>query len=348
MPIQFLIVFISSIALSFLITFLVLKLAKKLNIVQRPERPRDIHKKPIPLLGGLAIFISLVLIVGFCYSYIHLEQREPILLKHLLGIFIGGLFLIIGGFLDDKYGLKPRHQIIWPILAVAAVLAAGIEVKLITNPFGGFVEIGKLPILAAILLVAWLMGMMYTTKFLDGLDGLASGIVMIGVLAIYFLSASQKYWQPQTALYGLIAAGVLLGFLIWNFYPAKIFLGEGGSTFVGFMLGVLAIVSGAKLATTLLVIGIPVLDVIWVVIRRRFFEHRPVSLGDSKHLHFRLLEAGLSHRQAVFFLYFIAASFGVISLFLQSRQKLIALGMLGGLMMTLGIILVSIKKSIKE
>ncbi|MBU4332360.1 undecaprenyl/decaprenyl-phosphate alpha-N-acetylglucosaminyl 1-phosphate transferase [Patescibacteria group bacterium] len=340
MSTQFLTAFIISILLSFILTFFVLKLAKRLNITKKSERERDVHKKPVPLLGGLAIFLSLVFLIGYYFLFTHQEQQDIINGRYLLGILIGGLFLMIGGFLDDKYGLKPRQQIIWPILAVISVLACGIKVSLITNPFGGFIEIGNWPIIGIVLIFAWLMGMMYTTKFLDGLDGLASGIVMIGALAIYFLSVSNKYWQPQTALYALIFAGVLLGFLLLNFHPAKIFLGEGGSIFLGFALGSLAIISGAKLATTLLVVGVPALDVLWVIIRRKFFEHKPVSVGDSQHLHFRLLKAGFSHKGAVLFLYFIAASFGAASLFLQSKQKLIALLLLAGLMIALGFFLV--------
>lgn len=343
MSTQFFTAFIVSILVSFALTFLVLKLAKKLDIVQRLERERDVHKKPVPLLGGLAIFLSLVFLIGYYFLFIHQEQREIITGKYLVGILIAGVFLMLGGFLDDKYGLRPRQQIVWPVLAVISVLVSGVNVSLITNPFGGFIELGSLPVLGGLLALVWLLGMMYTTKFLDGLDGLASGIVMIGSLAIFFLSISNRYWQPQTALYALIFAGVLLGFLFWNFHPARIFLGEGGSTFVGFMLGVLAIISGAKMATALLVIGIPALDVVWVIIRRRFFEHKPITVGDSKHLHFRLLEAGFSHQGAVLFLYFIAAAFGALSLFLQSKQKLIALVVLGILMLGLAIFLVKVR-----
>ncbi|MBU3950474.1 MAG: undecaprenyl/decaprenyl-phosphate alpha-N-acetylglucosaminyl 1-phosphate transferase, partial [Proteobacteria bacterium] len=182
----------------------------------------------------------------------------------------------------------------------------------------------------------WLFGMMYTTKLLDGLDGLASGVVSIGVLVIFFLSVSNAYWQPTVALYSLIFVGVLLGFLIWNWHPAKIFLGEGGSTLVGFVLGVLAIISGAKVITALLVMGIPILDVAWVMMRRKFFEHKKISIGDSKHLHFRLLKAGFSHKRAVLFYYFIAGGFGIVSLFLQSRQKMIALLILVFVMIVIG------------
>ena len=215
-------------------------------------------------------------------------------------------------------------------------MVVGVRIGTVTNPLGGFLEFGGW--LAIVISFIWLCGMMYTTKLLDGLDGLASGIVLIGVLAIFFLSITDVYWQPTMALYTLIFAGILIGFLVWNWHPAKIFLGEGGSTLVGFVLGVLAIISGAKVATALLVMGIPILDVIWVIARRKFLEHHRVSIGDSKHLHFRLLKAGFSHKRAVLFYYFIAASFGAVSLFLQSRQKMVALALLALLMLVIGII----------
>jgi UDP-GlcNAc:undecaprenyl-phosphate GlcNAc-1-phosphate transferase len=134
----------------------------------------------------------------------------------------------------------------------------------------------------------------------------------------------------------LIFGGCALGFLIWNFYPAKIFLGEGGSTFLGFMLGVLAIISGAKIATTLLIMGIPILDVLWVIIRRIFKEKKSPFLADKKHLHFRLLDAGLNQRQAVLFLYLLTLLFGASAIFQKTLGKLVTLGILIIVMMFLG------------
>ena len=163
--------------------------------------------------------------------------------------------------------------------------------------------------------------MIYTTKFLDGLDGLVSGIGTLGALILFIVSLFWDVPMSATSVLCLILAGALLGFLKYNFYPAKIFLGEAGSTFIGFMLGVLAIISGAKIATALLIMGIPVLDVIWVIIRR-LISHKHFYAGDRKHFHFRLLDAGLSHRQAVLFLYALTLIFGSSSLFLQSQDKI--------------------------
>ena len=142
----------------------------------------------------------------------------------------------------------------------------------------------------------------------------------------------------------MILAGSAIGFLVWNWHPAKIFLGEGGSLYIGFVLGVLAIISGAKIATTLLVMGVPILDVVWVIVRRLFWERRSLARADRKHLHYRLLDVGLSHWQAVVFLYVLTGTFGLVALGLGSSGKLIALIVLMVVMVMLGFLLVAAHK----
>ena len=343
-----------SFLLVIVLTFFVKWLAKKLKIIDYPAIDRKIHKKPTPLLGGLAIFLSFFIIV-FLYAYLTDDLvGANIKLKFIWGIFIAGLLLMIGGFLDDKYNLKSHKQIIWPLLAVMVVILSGIGIKVITNPFGGVFHLDtyqfilfwfegtayKVTILADIFTFVWLMGMMYTTKFLDGLDGLVSGITAIGSIVIFFFAIVTKFYQPDTALLAIILTGCCLGFLIFNFHPAKIFLGEGGSLFTGFMLGILAIIAGSKIATALLIMGIPILDVAWVIVRRLWYKISPFKTADKKHLHFRLLDVGFSHRSAVIFLYFLTALFGITTLFLQSKQKLIALGILFLVMIILAVTLV--------
>ena len=167
---------------------------------------------------------------------------------------------------------------------------------------------------------------------------------IIAAIIIFALSLTNDVAQPETALLSIIFAGALAGFLIFSFHPARIFLGEGGSTFIGFILGVLAIISGAKIATALLIMGVPLLDVAWVIIRRVFKEKRSPFWADKKHLHFRLLDMGLSHRQAVTFLYVVTGMFGITSLFLSTKGKLIALVVLSIVMVLLALFLVWIYK----
>lgn len=317
---------------SLAITYFIKAIAIKFSIVDQPQEPRKIHKKSIPLLGGLSVFISFWVCV-----YIIRNSFRRIGKEELLGLFLGGLVLMIGGYLDDRHRLKPAHQFLFPVLAVIISLAFNVRAEGITNPFGGIIMLPQL--LSYVLSGFWLMGMMYTTKLLDGLDGLSSGVTAIGSLTIFMLAFFTKYYQPEMATLALVFFGAILGFLLLNWHPAKIFLGEGGSLWLGFMLGAFAILSGSKIITALLVMGIPILDVGWVILRRVFVENRSPFIGDRKHLHYRLLDAGLSVPQAVLFFYLLSLIFGLSSLFLVSFEKLQALGILFLLMVGAGYVL---------
>lgn len=348
--------FCSAVIVSALLTVIIKKISWRLKIVDDPKQypERKIQNKPTPLLGGLAIYLAF-LVVMLVYALFSDRLIGGYLLpKHLIGISLGGLFIMVGGILDDKFNLAPRKQIIWPILASLSIIMAGIGISYVSNPLGGTVYLDQIKIRlfnlvntpyyfivwADIFAFIWLMSMMYTTKFLDGLDGLVSGITTIGAFVIFFLSLNKEVAQPETALLAVILAGACLGFLFFNWHRAKIFLGEGGSLFCGFMLGVLAIISGAKIATALLIMGIPILDVIWVIVRRTLLEKKSPFFSDKKHLHFRLLEAGLSHRATVLLLYFLTILFGLAALLLNGQAKLWSLLILVLVMLILAGLLV--------
>jgi UDP-GlcNAc:undecaprenyl-phosphate GlcNAc-1-phosphate transferase len=330
---QYLFLFITSGILTVLLTIIVKHFSLKQNILDMPEPDgRKIHKNPVPLLGGLALIIS-VLFSIILYLYLFKPNLNIVPLKFFLGIIFANLVLALGGFWDDKHNLPPKILWIFPALASLIVVLSGIGVgiKFISNPFGGSVYIGQIVSivyfkfsLSALLVWIWLMGMIFTTKFLDGLDGLCSGIGLIGSLTFFCLSLTEKINQPITAGLAIILAGALFGYLFFAFYPASIFLGESGSTFIGLMLGVLSVILGAKIATALLVMGIPILDVAWAIIRRLYYKQSPFK-ADKSHLHHRLLDIGFSQKQAVLGLWAISASFGATALFLQSKGKLIAL-----------------------
>jgi len=319
-------IFIITLLSSAALTFLVMKLAAKLGITDKPDEDRKIHAREVPLLGGLAVFAAFFIILYFVRDKLLLSNLEP---RHWLGFFAGGVFLMIGGFLDDKYNLKPLKQFIWPILAIASVIGGGAAIEKITNPLGGFIYLGAL---SALLISAWLLGMMYTTKILDGLDGLVAGLTAIGAMVIFLFTQSQKYHQPDIGLAALILAAACAGFLFFNWHPAKIFLGEGGSLFLGYALGVLAIISGGKIAIALLVMGIPILDVAWTIIRRLAAGKNPFKFADRRHLHFRLLDLGLSVRKSVLLFYAVSLIFGSCALILQSIGKVLALAILFAIM----------------
>ena len=310
------------------------------DVLDRPSKDRKIHREPTPLLGGVAVFIAIALAVFEAYTVGWLPGSH-IRTKFLIGMGVAGLLLVIGGVLDDIYDLKPWQQLLWPALASVIVIMSGIGVSVVTNPFGGVIRLDafvipvvtwdglpyKLTVLADLFTFVWLMGMTYTTKLLDGLDGLVAGLAGIGGIILALVSLMRDVAQPDTAILAVAVAGAFFGFLIFNFHPAKIFLGESGSTLAGFTLGVLAIISGGKIATTLLVLGLPLFDAV-LVISRRLLTGRPLGLGDRSHLHFRMLELGYSHRKTVLFYYLVAALFGGSTLFLQGWQKVIALAII--------------------
>jgi UDP-GlcNAc:undecaprenyl-phosphate GlcNAc-1-phosphate transferase len=205
----------------------------------------------------------------------------------------------------------------------------------LTNPLGGFIVLAA-P-LSGLVVFPYLMGTTYATKLFDGLDGLVTGVSAIGALLIMSLALTSRYFQPDVALIAAIAAGAFVGFLPWNFHPAKIFLGEGGALFAGYLLGVLSVISGAKIAVVLMALGVAVVDAGWVILRRVFWEKRSFASGDRKHLHHRLLDAGFGQRTAVIFIWFISAAFGAATLILQSAGKLMAFILLAVFTLALGV-----------
>jgi len=334
--------FIITLLIALCLTPLVALVAKRLKIVDNPALDeRKIHKQIIPLMGGFAIFFSFFLVVFVVY-FLKFPIFSHISFNQIMALFTGALVLMLGGFLDDKYNLRPKYQIIFPIIASLIIVLVGTNLKEITNPYGGTIKLDSIylwPFFTLIdaIIFFWLMGMMYTTKLLDGLDGLVAGLTSIASLMICFLSLTPKFYQLDVALIAGIFAAANLGFLIFNFYPAKIFLGEGGSLFSGFVLGFLSIVAGGKIATALLVFGIAAIDV-FLVILRRLIKNKPIFMGDSQHLHHRLLKAGFSQKQIVLAFYFLAIIFGALTLFLQSKEKFIAILLLFILAIIIGIL----------
>ena len=323
---------VASFVLSFGLTVLIKRFAHILGVLDRPQAKRKIHKRPIAQGGGVAIFIAVcAVIIGLLYSGNLLTAGE-ITSNHYIGVLLGGLVLMIGGYIDDRWGIPPYAAIVAPMIAAGLAIGFGIEVDKLTNPFGGIIELTQVQ--SATLVFVWLMVVMYTTKFLDGLDGLATSVSGVGAAMIMLLSLTTAYFQPDVAILSAVSIGALLGFLFWNIHPASIFLGEGGSLFVGYLLGVLSVISGGKLAVALLVLGIPLFDAVWVVVRRfRAGGVKQIFIGDRKHLHHRLLDRGWSQHRIVALYLFVALTFGSSTLFLQSREKLVALVLLTILLM---------------
>lgn len=322
-------IFISSLILTAILTLIVRKIALFFQVVDAPdttsENSRKIHKQAIPLLGGVAIFLSyFILLISFAPRFLSGNLQ----LSHLIAFFGGALIIVIGGVLDDKYNLRPSIQFIFPLLAILVLIIGGVSIAKISNPFGGYINLETFFFIGPLLIAIWLLGMMYTTKLLDGVDGLVSGVSAIGGFVIFLFTLTTRYYQPDIAFAAILLSGAVCGFLIFNWHPAKIFLGEGGSLLLGYILGVLAIISGGKIAIALLVMGIPILDVVWTILRRLLQGKNPFRFADKKHLHHRLLALGLGQRKTVLIFYALSLVFGLSGLFLQSRGKFLALMLL--------------------
>lgn len=328
--------FLFALTLSFWLTKAVRILALRCKVVDVPDSDRKRHVRPTPLLGGVAIFMALAIILFWQRD---LLVSGDLTFYHWLGVLVGAGFLIVGGILDDKYNLNFKQQIIWPILASLAVIAGGVGIEKITNPVSGlfFLNTWQVPlgvwfgqayyfeILSDLFTFVWLMGMMYTTKLLDGVDGLVASVAGVGALVIFLFTVTTRYYQPDIAVAALVLAGACAGYLLLAWPPAKIFLGEGGSLLLGFVLGVLSIISGGKIAIALLIMGIPILDVVWTIVRRASQGKNPFKSADRGHLHFRLLDSGLSARKTVLIYCLVATVFGLSALFLQAKGKMAAL-----------------------
>jgi UDP-GlcNAc:undecaprenyl-phosphate GlcNAc-1-phosphate transferase len=329
--------------LAVLITPLVRYFAFRVNAIDVPRPPRNLHTRTVAKLGGLAVFITFGILT---LLYVYSGALDPMIVpfKFVWATLIGGIVLMIGGFLDDKYDLPPYILIIFPTIASLIVVMSGIGVgiKQISNPFGDPLNLDHMFLgipASGIFIFLWMMGMMFTTKFLDGLDGLVAGIGLIAGLTLFALSLTESVNQPITASFAIILVGALAGYLVYAFHPATIFLGEGGSTVIGFLLGVLSVILGGKIATALLVMGIPILDVAWVIAQRLWSRQSPFR-GDRLHIHFKLIDLGFTQRQTALLLYALSAGFGFTAVFLQSMGKLVALGIMIAIMVLLVLLVV--------
>lgn len=314
------IIFIVSSLLGLVLSLAVRKLALRWHIVDFPAKDRKLHQKPTPLLGGLAPYAAFFAVI---FVLFYLKILPANLSAPLKWLFLSSAIIMVGGFLDDKYSLPPKIQVIFPLAAIALALWGGVRVHLITNPQGGILYLG--PAVSLAISFFWLFAITYTTKILDGLDGLVSGTVALGAFAIFLFATLSNFKEIGMAYISIALAGAFFGFLFLNFYPAKLFLGEGGSLFAGFIFGALAIMTGAKIAVTLMVFSLPLIDLIAVILKR-FIRNKPVFVGDRLHLHYLLVDRGWKPRNAAYVYWALAAILGGAAIFLPSGAKIISLG----------------------
>src|SRR5262245_1818282 len=313
---------------------------------------RRAHTRPTPNVGGIAIYAGFVLAVLGTLALGALDpalRRSPFEVLRLLLLLLGSTLIFLVMWLDDVRELPPlpkfAAQALAALIAVGPFLwdhgrypdalgalteARGIVLTAFNFPFVRQVPLWDYsPWLAIGATVLWLGWMTNTINFSDGLDGLAAGISLIAAVMLALNALLQPHPQYTIALLPLALAGACAGFLLFNFPPARIFMGDSGAEFLGYMLGICAIIGGAKLATVLLVLGVPILDVAWLIVARSAAGRSPTHSGRD-HLHLRLHDLGFATRQIVVFYYALSASFGLIGVFdVDRRLKLAALVLLG-------------------
>ncbi len=305
---------ILAIIISFILTPLVRKFAFKIGAIDIPKDERRVHKEPMPLLGGLAIYLSVVI-----SSLVFIPLN-----KSLISVLIGGTIILISGIIDDIKGMSPKLKMAFQILAGLALIAGDVKVDFFTNPFTINNEVIYLNWLSIPVTLFWVVGITNTLNLIDGLDGLAAGVAMISALSLTFVA--EKFGYATVILISAIVAGATLGFLPFNFNPAKIFMGDTGALFLGFMLaaisieGVMKSVATIAIIVPIIILGVPIFDTTFAIFRR-LLSGRSIMSADKGHLHHRLLGRGYSQKKTVLILYAISAAFGLFAVLVAKANS---------------------------
>jgi len=305
------------------LTPLVRKLAFRVGAVDVPKDDRRVHTKPIPRMGGLAIFI------GFLVSYMMFSDMEPIKMG---AIIFGASLMVITGIIDDIHTINAKTKLLFQLIAAVALYMSGIRIEFFSNfinPEQGLIPIG---LLSFPVTVFWIVGITNTVNLIDGLDGLAAGISSIGAVTLTLVALqfggqdlALAAHMNEIALLTIIIAGACIGFLPHNFNPARIFMGDAGSLMLGFLLASASVDGALKgtavlaFAIPILALGLPIFDTAFAILRR-LLSGRSITEADKGHLHHRLLQVGMDQKRAVLTLYLIAALMGASAIFLASQE----------------------------
>ncbi|WP_302359704.1 glycosyltransferase family 4 protein [uncultured Megasphaera sp.] len=305
---QYVVPFIIALVVSYLLTPGVKKVAIKVGAVDRPNA-RKVHTHVIPRLGGLAIYIGFMAAVLFCVPLHH----------ELIGMLLGCTAIVAIGIWDDICNIPARVKLVGQIAAACIPVAFGIQIEWLTNPFGDILVLPE--VIAIPVTIFWIIGFTNTVNLIDGLDGLAAGVAFIASISMFLLAVNLN--QFLLALIIVSMAGAALGFLQYNFNPAKIFMGDTGSMLLGYTLAVSAVLGLVKTAATvalvvpIIALGLPILDTTFAIIRRRM-SGVPIFQPDKGHLHHRLLALGMTQKQAVLIMYFVSMMLGIVALFVAN------------------------------
>ena len=310
--------FLIAFIVSFLTTPLAIKIAPKIGAMDIPKDNRRMHSKPMPRFGGMAIYLGTM-----CSILYFLRGND-----HLPAILIGGTLIYGLGVADDIVdgGLNAKLKFACQTVVAVLMYYMGLRIEFITNYFGGGGHWQFGTALCFIVTILWIVGITNTLNLIDGLDGLASGVAAIAALSIAYVAYihGDRYGMMVVCLGMMALAGGSLGFLPYNFYPAKLFMGDSGSLFLGFMIAIFSVISPLKRSTLLavivpvLVLGIPIFDTALAIIRR-LISGRPIMAPDKEHLHHHLMRLGYGQRRAVLMIYGISIIMGMAAI-LMSRE----------------------------
>ncbi len=317
--------YLSTLLIAFTIAFILTPLVRKLSIKMKwLDNPnwRKVNRKPMPLLGGFAIYL------GFVFSLLFFIFKGPALfdIYKFIGLLGSSFIILLVGVEDDIKGLSPRRKLFYQIVAAVIAYLFGYNIIKISHPLGGAFEIPAL--VGMFLTIFWIVGFTNAINLLDGLDGLASGVISIIAMSLFFIALKDS--NPIVAVLCIGIVGSTLGFLPYNFYPAKIFMGDTGSMFLGFVMALVSIEGSFKGSTfvTLLVpivaMGVPVVDTALSILRRLIKGNgiNGVFKADKEHVHHKLMSQEGAQRNAVLKLYFLTICFGMIAVGLSGMKGL--------------------------
>jgi UDP-GlcNAc:undecaprenyl-phosphate/decaprenyl-phosphate GlcNAc-1-phosphate transferase len=302
--------FIIAVAVAYFATPHIKELAIKAGAMDAPDE-RKVHKEPIPRMGGLAIYLAAVAAI-----FISMKMNHQV-----LGIILGGTVMLAVGVIDDIKQLSAKVKLMGQIIAALVLLAFDVRIEWLTNPFGSMVYLGYLSIPITIL---WVVAVTNTVNLIDGLDGLAAGVSSIASITILIVALQQNLWI--VAILTAAIAGSAVGFLFHNFNPAKIFMGDTGSLFLGYMLSAVSIMGAVKGAATIALVvpivalGLPIMDTTFAILRR-YLNGVPIFRPDKGHLHHRLLAMGLTQKQVVLSMYVISGLLGISAILLSEVSQ---------------------------
>jgi len=305
--------FIALIA-SFVLTYPVKKLAIKVGAVDLPNY-RKIHTKITPRLGGIAIFI------GAFLGVLYLRPSH----EHLPEILLGAIVIVLTGALDDRFSIRPVIKLTGQLIAASFLVSSGLIIERITLPFIGIVDLGFVSVLITVL---WVVGITNAINLIDGLDGLATGVSTIALTSMFAMAIIDS--RIMAAYLCIVLIGANLGFLYHNFHPAKIYMGDTGSNFLGYMIATISMLGLFKnialfsFIIPVIVLAVPIFDTLFAIVRRAY-NKESIMMPDNKHIHYQLLAKGYSHRKSVLIIYAFSALFGIMAVLFSNASITTAL-----------------------